>query len=140
MDRSDRASTLSTARAIAAVLAVGPLLLTALAPLVSPVQAGSRLVVPVGVLGIVAPALGWRLQARIRDGVAGGVEAGRRAYLRSVALGLAVTEGAALLGVVVWLLTREVPALIGLPMHLLLAGALWPTEQRLQDAEEAAGG
>jgi hypothetical protein len=142
MDRSDRdrAHALSTARALAAVLAAGPVLLTALAPLVPPSQGWSRLVVPVGVLGIVAPALAWRLQARIRESVAGGAAAGRRAYLRSLVLGLGVTEAAALLGVGVWLLAREVPALVGLPMHLVMAAALWPTEQRLQAAEEAAGG
>ncbi|HEX5044081.1 MAG TPA: hypothetical protein VFV75_14325 [Candidatus Polarisedimenticolaceae bacterium] len=131
MDLSDRARVLSTARLIAAALGAGPLLLMVLAGVVSPAQGLSTLVVPAGVLGLVAPAIAWRLQARVREGASGRAEEGRRAYLRSLFLGLAVTEGAAILGGIVWLLTREIQALIGLPMHLVMVGALWPTEERV---------
>lgn len=139
MDRSERARALSTARLVAAVLGVSPLLLAAGATLLSRGRGGSWLVVPAGVIGIVAPAVAWRLQARIRETATGGAAAGRAAYLRSVVVGLAVTEGAALLGVMAWVLSGEAPALIGLPMHLLMVGALWPTEERLQRAEEDGG-
>jgi hypothetical protein len=140
MDLSDRHRVLSTARLIAAALGAGPLLLTLFAGLVSPAAGFSRLVVPAGVLGLVAPALAWRLQARVRERARGRAEDGRRAYVRSLILGLAVTEAAAILGGVAWLLTGEIQALIGLPMHLVMVGALWPTEERLQRAEEEAGG
>ncbi len=138
MAGSDRARALSTARLIAAVLGAGPLLLAAVARLLPSGEGGSWLVVPAGVLGLAAPAVAWRVQARVREAATGGADGGRRAYLRSVVVGLAVTEGTALLGVMAWLLSGEVPALIGLPMHLLMVGALWPTEERLQRAEEDA--
>ena len=92
----------------------------------------SGLVMPAGLLGIVAPAIAWRLQARIRQ------RAGGQAYVRSVAVGLAVTEAAALIGALVWLYSREAAALIGFPMHLLMVGALWPTEARMEQSEEDA--
>jgi hypothetical protein len=138
LDPSDRARTLSLARTLAAALAVGPLLFLAGALLVRPRAASSVLVVPAGVLGLVAPAIGWRLQARLGEGARGGAGGGRRAYLRSLTAGLAVTEGAALLAVVAWFLSDELAALVGLPMHLLLVFALWPTDERLQRAEEEA--
>ena len=138
MAGSDRAGALRPARVIAAVLGGSPVLLAALATLLPPGGGGSWLVVPAGVLGLVAPAVAWRLQARVRENATGGAAEGRRAYLRSVIVGLAVTEGTALLGVMAWRLSGELPALIGLPMHLLMVGALWPTEERLQRAEEDA--
>ena len=137
-DLSDRARALAQARWIAAALAAGPFLLLALSFLASAWQERSALVVPAGVLGLVAPAIAWRLQARIREGVRGDAAAARRAYVRSVTVGLGVTEGAAMLGVLVWFVSREPAALVGLPMHLLMVGALWPTEERLERTEEDA--
>ena len=132
----ERSESLATARLIAAVLAAGPFLLLAVALAFPARWESTRLVVPAGVIGLVAPAVAWRAQARIREQARGGPVAGRRAYVRSVTVGLAITEGAALLGGIVWLLSREPSALVGLPMHLLMVGALWPTEERIARAEE----
>lgn len=140
MERSERAHALGTARLTAAVLGAGPFLLAALMLVVAPREGATRLVVPAGILGLVAPAIAWRVQARIREAARGGAAGGRRAYVRSVTLSLCITEAAAILGVLVWLLTRQPEALIGLPMHLVMVGALWPTEERLQRAEEEAEG
>jgi len=139
MERSERAHALGTARLTAAVLGAGPFLLTALSLVVVPQEGAMRLVVPAGVLGLVAPAIAWRVQTRIREGARGGAAGGRRAYVRSVTWSLCITEGAATLGVLVWLLSQAPQALIGLPLHLVMVGALWPTEERLQRAEEEAG-
>ena len=139
MGPSERAQALGTARLTAALLLAGPFLLTALVLVVAPREGVAGLVVPAGVLGLVAPAVAWRVQARIREGARGGAAGGRRAYLRSLTVGLAITEAAASVGVVVWLLTRQPQALIGLPLHLVMAGALWPSEERMQRAEEEEG-
>jgi len=138
VDPSDRARALGLARALTAALAAGPFLLLLAAFAAPPIPPRSTLVVPAGLLGLVAPAIGWRLQARRRERARGGALAGRRAYLQSLIAGLAVTEAAAILGVLAWFLSRETAALAGLPMHLLLVFALWPTEERLQRAEEDA--
>jgi hypothetical protein len=135
MDLSDRDRVLGTARLVAALLGVGPLLLLALTLAVPPDPASSPLVVPAGVLGLVAPAVAWRVQASAREKGRGSAAAGHRAYVRSVVAGLSITEAAALLGVLAWLLSGQVQALIGLPMHLVMVGALWPTEERLRQAE-----
>lgn len=131
-DLSDRARALGAARLTAAALAAGPFLVLALSLLVPPRAERSALVMPAGLLGIVAPAIAWRLQARIRQ------RAGGQAYVRSVAVGLAVTEAAALIGALVWLYSREAAALIGFPMHVLMVGALWPTEARMEQSDEDA--
>ena len=140
MDLSERAGALGTARLLAAVLGIGPLLLLGAALAFPRPPSASPLVVPVGVLGLVAPAIAWRAQARMLEAARGGTDMGRRAYVRSVAVGLGITEAAAMCGVLVWLLSRQPHALAGLPMHLLMVGALWPTEERLRRAEEEATG
>ena len=43
----------------------------------------------------------------------------------------AITEGAAVFGVVVFAMTGAPLALIGVLMHVLLGGAVWPTEEKL---------
>jgi hypothetical protein len=136
LDLSDRGRALSLARALAGALALAPFLILGLLYLAGPRQGTRALVVPAGVLGLAAPAVGWRLQARIRERAPGGGEAGRRAYVGAVVSGLSVTAGASLLGVVAWFLSGDTLPLLGLVMHLLLAMALWPTDERLEQAEE----
>jgi hypothetical protein len=134
----DRTRTLASARAAAAILGVLAFLPLLLSLVASPVPRGTALVVPAGAIGILAPALAWRLQAQIRERAGGSAAGARRAYLRSVVVGLAITAAAALFGGIVWLLSRETAALAGLLMHVLLVGAIWPTEARLEHAEEEA--
>src|SRR4029078_11653366 len=122
MGPSERAKALGTARLAAALLLAGPFLLTARALVVAPREGVEGRVVPAGVLGLVAPAVAWRVQARIREGARGGAAGGRRAYVRSVTWSLCITEGAATLGVLVWLLSQAPQALIGLPLHLVMVG------------------
>lgn len=135
-DPSDRARSLSQAQVLAAALALGPLLILGAVCLLPRRAESSALVVPAGLLGIVAPAIGWRLQAAIRGRARGGPAERRRAYVRSVIAGLAVTAAAALLGILAWSLSNESAALLGVLLHLLLVSALWPTEERLQNDDE----
>jgi hypothetical protein len=134
----DREGVLARARLLAALLALSPLIVLGAVALLPQPGESRALVLPAGLLGLVAPALGWRLQVRLREGVRGGAAAGRRAYLRSLVAGLAVTEATALLGVLAWHLSREPAALLGVLLHLLLVSAMWPTEDRLERAEEDA--
>jgi hypothetical protein len=55
----------------------------------------------------------------------------RETFLRANILTFAVTEGAALFGVIVFAMTGSPLALIGVVMHVLLGGAIWPTEEKL---------
>ena len=47
-------------------------------------------------------------------------------------MALGLTEGIALFGLVVFMLSAGLPALIGTATHVLLAGAIWPTAERLE--------
>ena len=138
MDGSDRARDLARARLLTAVLTAGPLLLLGAVSLLPSPGTTDVLVLPAGLFGLVAPAIAWRLQARILERARGSASERRRTYVRSLLVALAVTEGAAMLAVLAWHLSREAVALLALPMHLVLAFALWPSEERLARAEEEA--
>jgi hypothetical protein len=137
---------LGQARTIAAALAAGVLLLTALSGIVRIPGGPAAIASLAALLGIVSPLIGYRLYAwqRERDGVEGSHSRRCASFLRATVLALAVTEGVALLGVVAYWLTAEPHALIGVVTHVILVGAVWPTSERLAnfiergDAGEAA--
>ena len=131
--------TVARARAATLGLATAPVLLALLAWWVPHGEGARGLVVPAGALGIVAPALAWRLHRRVRER-ARGAAAAREAFVRSIVLALAFTGAAATFGVVAWALSDDLSALIGLPVHVLLAGGLWPTREGLEHAEQEASG
>jgi hypothetical protein len=85
------------------------------------------------VIGAASPALAYRLYQLLRDRLAPGSTASRRreTFLMANVLCFAITEGAALFGVIVYALTGAPLALIGVGMHVLLAGVLWPSEEKL---------
>jgi hypothetical protein len=76
----------------------------------------------------------------LRDRLAVGASAAlrRQTFLRANLLCFAITEGAAVFGVIVYALTGAPLALIGVVMHVLLGGALWPSEEKLAGFEGAA--
>lgn len=127
------AATLATAQRIAGGLAAGALLAATLAGWVRLDRTSGLLTGPAGILGIVSPVIGYRLFHLLREKLpAGAGEAERAArFLRATVSGLAVTEAAALFGVAAYLLSGELQALMGLGMHMILTGALWPSEERL---------
>jgi hypothetical protein len=61
-------------------------------------------------------------------------------FVRATVLALACTEAAATLGVVAFLLSRRPEGLIGLVMHVLLAGAVWPSRDRFETFVGGPGG
>jgi hypothetical protein len=139
--------TLGQARLVTAGLAAGVLILTALSGVVNPAQRVTVLVAPAALLGLAGLLVGYRLYARMRDAIPVDAPHGARCatFLRATIVALAVTEGAALLGVVAFWLSEDPLALVGVVTHLILVGAVWPTPERLEsfvspDAGSGGGG
>ncbi len=82
---------------------------------------------PAGLAGIVAPAIGYRLYRR-----------GLRAtdFVRAHVRAMRATEFGGFLGLLGWLVSDDWTALTGLLTHTLLAGAIWPTPERLAQHDE----
>jgi uncharacterized membrane protein len=132
MTEADR-ETLQRARLIVGALIGGVLILTALSGWMPRADGLVGLVVPAAVVGAASPVVAFRLYHLLRERITPtATDAVRReTYLRANVLAFAITEGAALFGVIVFALTDAPLALIGVAMHVLLAGALWPTEEKL---------
>jgi hypothetical protein len=127
------AAAIRAARGIVGSLTLGLLVLAAPSGLLAPSVTLARLVGPAALAGIVAPALAHHLHARALSRVAPDSDAGarRRAFVRAHVLSASITEAAALFGIVVHALTGQWLPMIGVVTHVLLAGALWPTAERL---------
>jgi hypothetical protein len=133
----ERLAALRTARAIAAALVAGPPVLMLL-PLVAPLDADlSRLVAPVVLIGIVNPLLAYRVYLSQREGkpASGAGKGPAERFVRATVLALGVSELVALLAVIGYWLTSRPVTLLGLATHFLAAGAIWPTEERLEAFE-----
>ena len=128
-----REVTLHTARMIAGALAGGVVLLALLAGLVDFSAGIDALTAPAALFGLVSPVIGFRLYQyqRERRPAVDSAEQGCARFLRATILALAVTEGAAFFGVIAFMLGGGPFALVGVAMHLLLVGALWPSEEKL---------
>jgi hypothetical protein len=132
MNDADR-EILSLTRLIVGALIGGVLLLTALSGFMPRLDGMEGLVVPAAVVGAASPAVAFRMYQLLRDRLAGGASATlrRQAFVRANVLCFSITEGAAIFGVVVYALTGAPLALLGVLMHVLLGGALWPSEEKL---------
>jgi len=116
---------LRSARTAAAILVAAPVVLVAVAAAVPLEPSAPSLATPAVLAGLLAPALGFHLYRRMQ-------EAGTGRFVRATIVSLACTEAGATLGVVAFLLSREPLALVGVAMHVLLAGAIWPSRERLE--------
>jgi len=124
---------LTRARLIVGALVGGVLILTALSGFMPRADGMAGLVVPAAVVGAVSPAVAFRLYQLLRDRIAAGASATlrRQTFLRANVIAFAITEGAAVFAAIVYAMTGGPLALIGVLMHVLLAGALWPSEEKL---------
>jgi hypothetical protein len=92
------------------------------------------LVFPAGLLGIVSPVVGYRLYHLMLERIPprAGADERRAVFVRANVLAMGVTEAVAFFGVLVYGVTGEWVALTGLVTHVLLAGAVWPSPERLE--------
>jgi hypothetical protein len=127
------AAVLRQTRLIVGALVAGVLILTALSGFMPRADGLDGLVIPAAVIGAASPVIGFRLYQMLRERLTPGTPRSRRreAFLSANIISFAITEGAAVFGVLVYALTGAPLALIGVLMHVLLAGALWPSEEKL---------
>ena len=92
------------------------------------------MVFPVSLIGLVSPVIGYRLYLLRRERVPTGASRTEacRAFLHAGIVALAVTQGAAILGLVGYALSGTLSALSGVLTHVLLVGAIWPAPERLE--------
>ena len=127
-------ATLKRTRLLATAMAAGVLLLTAVSGVVSIPPVTRALAAPAALLGIVSPLLGFRLFAWLRERAATETSHATHcaAFLRATLLALSVTEAAAIFGVISFWMSGRIESLIGVVMHVILSGALWPTPEKLE--------
>jgi hypothetical protein len=125
---------LATTRGVALALSIGPLAVLGALLLVPAAPPSRFLVLPAALAGLVALAVGYRRYGTVLGRLAAGAAAGPRlAALRAATIAsLSVTESTAIFGAIAFYFSREPVALVGLAAHLILAGAVWPTEGRLE--------
>lgn len=136
-DAQDRvARTLQVTRSAAAGLAFSTLLLAALSGFL-PIEHVAGVVFlagPVALAGLVSPVVGYRLFLWRRERLDASADPDVRCagYMQATILSLSITEGIALLGIVVFLLTGRAFPLVGVVTHTLLTGAIWPSRERVE--------
>lgn len=132
--------TLRSARLVAAMIAMNPVVFTAAVAALGGTPSSSVLVFPAMLVGLFALAVAWRVYVALGAGGASGEEGRCRRFVMATVLAMAVTECAALFGIVAFMLSREWAALAGVATHVILCGAIWPTEARLDSFLESGGG
>jgi hypothetical protein len=125
---------LMQARILVGALVAGVLALLAVSGLFQLGDSLRFLVLPAGLVGLVSPVIGHKLYTSRRDGTPADADVATRCrrFVMATILALAITEAAALFGVVVFMLSGRWTALTGVLTHVLLAGAIWPSPDRLQ--------
>ncbi len=137
---TDPALALKTSQLIVAVLIVAPLVLAVIAGFADLGSGVRILTLPAALFGVVSPVIGYRLYHSIRDRLApdASYDERCRAFIQANLVALAVTEAAAFLGIVAYMLSREPWGLLGLLMHVLLAAAIWPSAERFHGFTDTA--
>jgi hypothetical protein len=130
------ARTLSKTQWIAGIQVVTILVLTGISGQIHLPAIGriAFLAPPIALLGLVAPVIGFRLWLWMLEQVPRDAAPRQRCdrFLRATVTALSVTEVAAVLGLVAWVASGQPFALAGVLTHVLLAGAIWPRRERLE--------
>jgi len=104
---------------------------TAFSGLASPRPDLGYLTPPIGLIGLISLPIGYRLYLWRRDQAVGNSD-GRSAFGRATIQALAITAGTGVAGAATFAVTGEIAALLPVAGHLLLAGAIWPSSERME--------
>lgn len=138
--RDRERAVLQRARLLSGAMAAGALALAAATGLAEPRPAVPVLGSAAALAGLVSPLIGYRLFAWLRERVPPGASHAERCagFLRATLLSVAAGESVALFGIVAYWLSSALAALIGVVTLVILAGAVWPTPERLESFLHAA--
>ncbi len=136
-------ATLQRNRLMVAALAAAVLFLAGVSGFVDlgPVKFAASLSMPVGLLGLIMLVAGWRVYVTMgeRASEIEDVATGCARYTTALLIALALTEGAAFLGIVAYMLGAGIVALTGVVTHVLLTGVLWPAAEKARPFLGRAG-
>jgi hypothetical protein len=130
-------TTVARNRIIALAMAGGVVFLAAIGGLVEidPVPWAARASLAVGLIGLIALVAAWRVYSTMIASIGtADLEAALARYTTALISALAITEGAAFLGVVCFMLGGRIEALTGIVTHVMLTGVLWPTAEKARPA------
>ena len=132
---------LGRSRVVVGGMVAGVLVLTAVAGFIPRLDGAEAFVLPAAIIGAVSPIIAYRMYQLQRDRLTRDAGTARRheVFLRANVIAMAITETAALFGLIVHALTGSLLTLLGVLMHVLLAGALWPTVEKLESFGASAG-
>ena len=129
-------ATLQRSRLMVAALAAAVLFLAGGSGFVEfgPVDFADSFSLPVGLLGLIMLVAGWRVYVVMgeRASEIEDVAIGCARYTAALLIALALTEGAAFLGIVAYTLGADIVALTGVLTHVLLTGMLWPAAEKIR--------
>jgi hypothetical protein len=130
----DTGPILTRCRIVAGLLAVVPVVLAGASTAVDLRAPVGPLALPAALGGAIAPVVAYRLFTMLRSRVPADADIALRGerYLSGLVVALGVTEATALGGVLIAEFTGEPLALLGLATHVLTAGALWPSDERVR--------
>jgi len=119
---------------VVGAIAVGPLIITIVSAFVRFSSELQYLAAPTALLGIVSPVIGFRIYLAMKRRIPpeAGLEQRCQRFFTATIAPLAVTDGIALIGVVAFMLSGAPACLIGVLTHVILAAAIWPTQERLE--------
>ena len=134
MQQAEPGETLRTTQLIALALVFGPLVLLGVAWFVPLDASLGWIAMPIGLLGLISPVAAYWLYHSQHARVSSSADEGARcqAFLKATILALAVAEAVALIAIVGFALSQNLMALTGVATHVLVAGAVWPSPQRLE--------
>lgn len=125
---------LKQARRFAGALAAGVLVLAGASGFVGARPVFPSLGAAAALAGLISPVIGYRLYAWLRERYPAEASHVERCagFVRATLLSLAVSESVALFGIFAYWFSAALPALIGVVTHVILVGAVWPTDERLE--------
>lgn len=129
------AEAVTSSRTVMVALLLGVVALTAAAVAFAPLGVVlPQVAVPAALAGLVAPAIGYRVYLGVRAVRPGATSRRERAaaFRRATILSAAVTESAAMLGIIAYVMSADWAALTGVVTHVILVGAVWPSRERLE--------
>ena len=136
-------ATLARNRVMVGALAAGVLFLAGISGYLDlgAVGLAAYLSLPAGLAGLFMLVVGWRVYVSMRERASQieDVETGCARYTTALLIALALTEGAAFLGIVAYMLGAGILALTGVLTHVLLTGVLWPAAEKMRPFLGRAG-
>jgi hypothetical protein len=125
--------TITTAGIVVAAMTAGVLLLTVISGFLDVASGLEFIVAPAVLLGLLSPVVGYRLYCRMRERLPREADDAYRCrrFLAATIIAAGISESIAILGIAAFLLSGSFAGLVGVVTHVILVGAIWPSQEKL---------